>query len=171
MATVCPDEPAATPEALADLTGWRLLARTDGEALFSKGRPPQLLTVAVRRDPRSKLWRVSAVTRERPLRAAREHVRASSWRADPTAEPDPHDTELRILVTEQRRSGGKYAYGRFLEPDLHVGDDELVLTMFVAPLPVMGVQGANPETPVRIALPEPLGARELVDGAVHAPWR
>jgi hypothetical protein len=32
---------------------------------------------------------------------------------------------------------------------------------------VMGVQGANPETPVRIALPEPIGDRLLVDGALY----
>src|ERR1019366_7816265 len=43
----------ATPRPpTADLDGWRLLARTDGEALFARGRPPQLLTVAVRQEGR-----------------------------------------------------------------------------------------------------------------------
>jgi hypothetical protein len=163
------DAEAATPEAIADLAGWRLLARTDGEALFGKGRPPGLVTVAVRRDRRFKLWQVVGVTRARPLRAAREHVRASSWRLDPGVELLPGDTELRLLVTEQRRSGGRYAHGRFLEPDLYLGERELVLTMFVSPLPVMGVQGANPETPVRISLPEPIGDRKPVDGAPYRP--
>lgn len=161
----------ASPETIADLAGWRLLARTDTEALFAKGRPPQLLTVAIRLDARRKDWAVVAVTRERPLRAARENVRASSWRFDPGQDPAPGDTELRILVTEQRRSGGRYAHGRFLEPDLHLGAEAIELTMFVSPLPVMGVQGANPETPVRIALPEPVGARAVLDGAIFRPWR
>jgi hypothetical protein len=164
-------EPAASPEAIADLAGWRLLARTDTDALFGAGRAPQLLTVAIRFDRRSKSWGVAAVTRDRPVRAARENVRASSWRLDPDHPPGPADTEARIIVTEQRRSGGSYAHGRFLEPDLHIGAGVLELTIFVSPLPVMGVQGANPETPVRIALPEPLGARQLVDGAIYAPWR
>jgi hypothetical protein len=165
------DEPVAGPETIADLAGWRLLARTDTEALFGLGRPPKLLTVTIRLDRRSKSWAVVAVTRDRPVRAARQNVRASSWRLDPDVQPGPADTEVRILVTEQRRSGGRYAHGRFLEPDLHVGVDVLELTVFVSPLPVMGVQGANPVTPVRIALPEPLGARTLVDGAIYAPWR
>ncbi len=161
--------PEDTPEARAELSGWRELARGEGEALFGRGRPPQLLTVAIRLDQRSGLWGSIAVTRDRPLRAARELIRASSWRTEPGAEPQAQDTELRILVTEQRRAGGKPADGRFLVPDLHLGPDEVVLTIFVSPLPVMGVQGSNPETPARIALPEPFGDRALIDGAIYEP--
>ncbi len=155
-----------TPQARAELAGWRELARADGEALFARGRPPALLTVAIGRDERTGLWGPLAITREKPLRAARDLIRASSWRLDVGAEPQPQDTELRILVTEQRRAGGKPATGRFQVPDLHLGPDQAILTIFVNPLPVMGVQGPNPETPVRIALPEPLGERELLDGAI-----
>lgn len=54
-------------------------------------------------------------------------------------------------------------------PDLHVGVDELVLTMFVAPQPGYQVRSPNPETLARIALPGPLGARRLVDGALATP--
>ena len=164
-ATVAAPDPGANTE----LAGWRLLARTDDEAVFGKGRPPLLLTVAARRDGRGGGWSIFAVTRERPQRASHEGVRASSWRLEPEDEPGPGATELRILVTEQRRSGGRYANGRFLTPDLHLGREELILTMFVSPTRSMGVQGPNPETAVRIALPEPVGARVLLDGAVYEP--
>jgi hypothetical protein len=105
------------------------------------------------------------VNERRPLRAAREGIRASSWRLDPTHELAPDDNVLRVLVTEQTYSGGQRARGRVLAPDLHVNDEELVLTMFVEPKLGFQARVPNPETPVRVALPHPVGARVLVDGA------
>ncbi|HTX09114.1 MAG TPA: hypothetical protein VME22_10920 [Solirubrobacteraceae bacterium] len=97
----------------------------------------------------------------------RDGVRASSWRLDPTYELRADDTVLRVLVTEQTYAGGKRADGRVLEPDLHEDEHELVLTMFVTPLEGFAMRSPNPETPVRVALPQPVGSRELIDGAVH----
>jgi len=162
-------ESAAGADAAATLSGWRLLARTDDEALFGRGHPSKLLTVAVKRHPRRGEWEILGVTRERPLRAARDGIRASSWRIEPDDQPDPGATELRILVTEQQRAAGRYADGRFLEPALYLAEQELILTLFVSPVTVMGVQGPNPETPVRIALPVPVGERALIDGALYEP--
>ena len=64
------------------LAGWRVLAGDGGEILYGKGRPPQLLTVAVRRGRRDR-WSVVGVSNSRPLRATRDGIRASSWRLDP----------------------------------------------------------------------------------------
>jgi LmbE family N-acetylglucosaminyl deacetylase len=164
-----PDPQTANQEAAAALSSWRQLARTEDEALFGRGRPPHLLTVSIVRDPRRDRWRVTAISRGKGLRAACASARASSWRVDPNFEPVATDTELRILVTEQRRSGGKRAEGRLLEPELYIGEQELILTMFVSPLPVVAIQGANPETPVRIQLPEPVGERAVLDGALYEP--
>jgi hypothetical protein len=149
------------------LDGWRLMARSDDEALFGRGRPPQLVTVAMREDVRRRTWTCLAVTTARPLRATRDGVRASSWRLDPSSEPDPEDTVLRVLVTEQTWAGGKRADRRLLAPDLHVGDDELVLTMFVTPREGFQMRSPNPETPARIVLPSPIGQRRLIDGALY----
>lgn len=161
---------AATTSAASDppvsLAGWRLLARTGDEALFGRGHPPQLVTVAVLHDGRRRSWSVSASSAARPLRATRDGIRASSWRPDPTHDPQPDDTILRVLVTEQTFSGGQRAYGRVLAPDMHVDDDRLVLTLFVTPRPGYQAGASNPETPVRIALPHPLGHRRLIDGAL-----
>ncbi len=147
------------------LEGWRVLARSDDEVLFGRGRPPQLVTIAMRRETRRK-WTCLAVSAGRPLRVTRDGIRASDWRLDPSYEPDPQDTVVRVLVTEQTWSGGRRADRRLLAPDVHVGAQELVLTMFVIPPKGFQVRSPNPETPSRVALPDPIGRRRLVDGAL-----
>jgi hypothetical protein len=39
--------------------------------------------------------------------------------------------------------------------------------MFVTPLVGFTMRTPNPETPVRVALAQPVGGRELVDGALY----
>ena len=157
-----PTPVASTPS----LDGWRVAARTDDEVLFARGRLPQLVTVAVRRESRRRAWTCIAVSSGRPLRAIRAGIRASGWRLDPTREADSSQQELRVLVTEQTWAGGNRADDRLLAPDLHVGDEELVLTMFVTPRPGFQIRAPNPETPARVVLPCPLGSRRVVDGAL-----
>jgi hypothetical protein len=158
-----PPEPvASTP----NLDGWRVAARTDHEVLFARGRPPKLVTVAVRRESRRRSWACISVSSGRPLRTIRDGIRASSWRLDPTHEPDPAHRELRVLVTEQTWAGSSRADDRLLAPDLHVAEDELVLTMFVTPRPGFQVRTGNPETPARIVLPCRVGSRRIIDGAL-----
>jgi hypothetical protein len=157
---------AAPPVAAPSLEDWRLLARTDSEALFGRGRPPQLLTVAVRRGGRSRAWTHAGSSAARPLRATRDGIRASSWRLDPGREPQPGETVLRVLVSEQTFASGQRADGRVQVPDIYVDADELVLTIFVTPRPGYQSGSRNPETPVRIALPHPVEQRRLIDGAL-----
>jgi hypothetical protein len=149
------------------LDGWRLIARTDEEALFGRGRPPNLVMVAVQKDARRGTWSRVDKTAGRPLRVTRDGIRASSWRLDPTHELKADDTVVRILVTEQTYAGGKRADGRVLDPGLYEGERELVLTMFVTPFEGFQMRTPNPETPVRVALPHPVAGRQLIDGAVY----
>jgi hypothetical protein len=149
------------------LEGWRLIARTGEEALFGLGMPPDLVMVAVLRDARRGTWARADQTAGRPLRVTRDGIRASSWRLDPTHGLRADDTVLRILVTEQTYAGGKRADGRVLDPDLYEDEHQLILTMFVTPLEGFVMRTPNPETPVRVALSQPVGSRELIDGAVY----
>lgn len=151
----------------SSLDGWRLIARTGDEALFGRGMPPDLVMVAVAKDPRRGTWSRADKTAGRPLRVTRDGIRASSWRLDPTHELSADDTVLRILVTEQTYAGGKRADGRVLDPDLYEDEHELILTMFVKPREGYQMRSPNPETPVRVALPHPVGSLELIDGAVY----
>jgi hypothetical protein len=151
------------------LQDWRILARAENEVLFGKGLPPHMITVTMRREGRRNNWSSVAVTRSKPLRTTRDGIRASSWQLDPTQQLNPEDTIIRMLVTEQTRSGGELAHKRLLAPDLHDGHDELVLTMFVAPKPGVGMPSGTLETPVRVRLPSAVGDRLLVDGALYQP--
>jgi hypothetical protein len=157
------------PPAPASLDGWRLLARTEDEVMFGRGRPPQLFTVALRLDGRRRSWTHVSSSSARPLRATRDGIRASSWRPHPARETQSEETLLRVLLTEQTFASGQRAYGRVLAPDIYIDDDELVLTMFVSPRPGYQSGAPNPETPARIALPHPVGSRRLIDGAL-APF-
>jgi hypothetical protein len=150
--------------------GWRLLERSETEAVFSRGTPPMFLTVVVRKEGRRGHWSVLGVFREPHLRAVCEGIRASSWRVDPNYPPGPEDTEISLLVTEQTFATGKFAHGRLLAPEVYIGESEVVIRCYVRPL--SGWQNRNVmnrETPVTVVLPEPLGDRELVDGAVYEP--
>jgi hypothetical protein len=149
------------------LDGWRLVARTGDEALFGLGVPPELVMIAVKKAGRRGSWSRADRTAGRPLRVTREGIRASSWRLDPSHPPTAEDTVLRILVTEQTYAGGKRADGRVLDPDLYEDERELTLTMFVTPLEGFLMRSPNPETPVRVALAQPVGGRKLTDGAVY----
>jgi len=101
-----------------------------------------------------------------PVLAGPERLLYRLLRVDPTQEPRPEETVLRVLVTEQTFANGQRANGRVLTPDVYIDEDELILRVFVTPRP--GYQGGapNPETSVRIALPHPLGPRRLIDGAL-----
>ena len=160
--------PSSAPPPPASLDGWRQLARTDDEVLYALGLPPRMLTAALRRAGRRRTWRFVGSSAARPIRVARDGIRASSWRLTPGHEPGPEDTELRILVTEQAYASGQRAHGRVLAPELYVDVDELMLTIFVTPLPGFQNGTPNPETPVRVALPHPVGPRRLIDGALPA---
>jgi hypothetical protein len=148
------------------LDGWRTLARVADEALFGLGRPPALVTVTTRLDVKRRTWSATSGSSERPPRATRDGIRASAWRVDPEHAIDPSESVLRILVTEQSFAGGQPARGRGLAPEVHLGADELVMRIFVTPRPGFQPGARNPETPVLVALPEPVGGRRLLDGAV-----
>jgi hypothetical protein len=159
----------AADGSLPRLEDWWILARGESEVLFARGLPPHMITVAMRREGRRDKWSSAAVTRDKPLRRTRDGVRASSWQLDPTQELTTDDTIIRMLVTEQTRSGGELAHKRLLAPDLHDGRDELVVAMFVTPKPGVQMPSGMVETPVRVRLPSPLGERLLVDGALYEP--
>jgi hypothetical protein len=166
--------PKAKPPAMQvaeKLAGWRELARSDDEVLFGRGTPPRLLTVAARRGLRN-VWSPLGASNSRPLRAVRDGIRASSWRLDPSFEPGGDQQELRILVTERTMASGTPAAGRLLPPDLHLGEHRVVLRVYVRPIEGYVGRAGKPgkhETPVIVWLPEPLGDRQLLDGALYGP--
>jgi hypothetical protein len=159
----------AADGSVSRLEEWRILARTENEVLFGRGLPPRMITVTMRRKGRRDNWSSVAVRNFEMLRRTRDGIRASSWDLDPTHELTPEDTVIRMLVTEQTRSGGELAHKRLLAPDLYDGRDELMLAMFVTPKPGAQMPSGTLETPVRVQLPSPVGERLLIDGALYQP--
>jgi hypothetical protein len=155
-------------ETAEKLTGWRELARAEDEVLYGRGRPPQLLTVAVRRG-RLGRWAPLGASNSRPLRAIRDGVRASSWRLDPTFTLRPELTALQILVTEQTMASGTPVEDRLLTPDLYLDSERVLVRVYVQPLEGYIGRTSRHETPVIVALPEPLGRRQVLDGALYEP--
>jgi hypothetical protein len=165
--------PRARPAPIATaekLTGWRELARSDDEALFGRGTPPQLLTVAATRGMRNR-WSPLGASNARPLRAVRDGVRASSWRLDPGLEAGHDLNELRILITERTMASGTPAAARLLAPDLYLDERRAVLTVYVRPIEGYVGRAGRSETPAVVRLPEPLAGRQLIDGALYQPSR
>lgn len=147
------------------LRGWRVLAQTDDEILFGRGAPPSLATAAVTR-ARGDRWSLLGVSVAKPLRAVHDGVRASSWRLDPDFPVSPTDAELHILLTEQTMASGRLAEDRILPPELALEDQTLLLRCYVRPLEGYTGRSRRHETKVLVQLPEPVGTREPVDGAV-----
>ncbi|MDA8067340.1 MAG: hypothetical protein M0T77_01810 [Actinomycetota bacterium] len=152
----------------AKLEGWRELARDGQQALFGRGMPPRLLTVAVRSGRRGR-WEPLGASNSRPLRAVRDGVRASSWRLDPVAAADPESDVLRILITERTMASGTPVADRLLAPELHLTAERALLRMYVRPLTGYVGRTGRHETPVIVRLPEPLALRRAVDGALYEP--
>jgi hypothetical protein len=61
------------------------------------------------------------------------------------------------------------ARGRILRPELHADQRRLTLRLFIRPQEGFQNLVRGRETPVRVALAERVGGRELVDGALWAP--
>ena len=163
--------PRAKPTPLppeVKLDGWRELARDDEQALFGRGAPPHLLTVAVRR-ARGGRWEPLGASNSRPLRAVRDGIRASSWRLDRTIRLDPDSPVLHILVTERTMASGTPVAERLLAPELYIDSGAALLRVYVRPLAGYVGRAGRHETPVRVALPEPLGGRTVLDGALFEP--
>jgi hypothetical protein len=158
----------ASLETADKLKGWRALARTDDEVLFGRGRPPHLLTVAVRQARRGR-WEPMGVSNSRPLRAMRDGARASSWRLDPSFPASPDARELPVLITEQTMASGARAADRLLTPELHLDGERALVRVYVKPIEGYVGRSSRHETPVIVELPEPLGVRRVVDGALYEP--
>jgi hypothetical protein len=112
-------------------------------------------------------WTVRALNVARQLRATREGIRASSFRTDPDQPPQPGDSLLRLLVSEQTLAGGKLAYGRFMTPEVFLDDHRALLRLYIKPQDGWQARTRRWETPVLVQLPVPLGEREVIDGAIY----
>ena len=89
----------------------------------------------------------------------------ATWTLDPEFPAPNADTRtLHIRVTELACASGRSASGRISPAFVTWSADEMVVEVFVQPLPGGGDCQSNPPTPATLRLPVPLGDRTLFHG-------
>jgi hypothetical protein len=89
----------------------------------------------------------------------------ASWALDPAfPKPGPAATELHILVWERACSSGSPTTGRMSAPAVSIAETTMTISIGVRSLTGIQACPGPPGTPATMTLPEPLGARTLVDG-------
>ena len=88
---------------------------------------------------------------------------AASWTLAPGDAVGPTSEQLQVLVTRVGCNSG--VTGDVEEPEVEFNSDRVVVTFVVTP----GEPGSadcqgNPDVPLLLMLPEPLGNRALIDG-------
>lgn len=92
------------------------------------------------------------------------------WSLDPELDPPGMtSTELHVLVSETACASGQALGDRLLGPQVVVTDDAVRVAF--AAIPLSGAQSCqgNPPEPITVALDEPLGERDLLDGRIIGP--
>lgn len=88
---------------------------------------------------------------------------AAVWTVAPGERIDAGATEFTVLVNRLGCNSG--VTGEVQEPDVRLGDDEVVLTFTVTPgEPSAATCQGNNRVRYDVTLPEPVGNRRLVDG-------
>lgn len=156
---------------------WRIAGRDATGALFlaAVDDDPTWLAIEVTAapglaaDPAGTAWTPKQMGGCQPEVVVAAGFGPASWALDPDQPtPGPTAAELHVLVWEAACSGGAPATGRISAPVVVFGKDTVTITIGVRPRRTSGDMLVTcpgpPGTPAILRLPEPLGARTLLDG-------
>jgi hypothetical protein len=94
----------------------------------------------------------------------------ASWWIDPAQpRPTPRSTEIHAQVLELACASGESSAGRIEPPEIEVTGAAIVVTFTVRHRPGGQDCQGHPSAPTVFTLPEPLGARPLLDGNEDPP--
>jgi hypothetical protein len=148
--------------------GWKLLHRTETDALVVHHEPETGGISFMSLELEGLMWRWAGASSGGPcplqIRLP-EGLGPVTWRLDPAAGPlTPEMTSIAVLVTEMDCASGQPMGDRLIGPELLMTDEEVLIVFGVEPL--SGGQSCqdNPEQPVTVELPGPLGDRMVRDG-------
>ena len=89
----------------------------------------------------------------------------ATWHLDPDQPaPGPGATSFSAIVTERGCSSARDITGLILPPMIEYAADEVIVSIYVAPLQGGADCPSNPPSRLTVELREPLGDRQLVDG-------
>ena len=97
-------------------------------------------------------------------------VGPAAWWVDPATAPlSPDATTVPALIRERACASGQSPEDRLIDPVVAPGEDAILVNVWVRRLPGAQDCQGNPELPIEITLPEPLGDRQLLDGSEVPP--
>ena len=106
----------------------------------------------------------------RPEIALGPNVSRAELRLDPAfPAPDAAATTVHLLINERACAGGQSPEGRVEPPIVNVTAESVIVAVLVREIPGGNDCPGNPDFAVAVELPEPLGERQLLDGAVFPP--
>lgn len=146
---------------------WLILRDTADEVLLVARVSDGLAFMNVSRVDGDWTWAGSQMGGPCPLHyAVPEGLNAVDWVLAPSSLPlDPGATSLEVLATERQCVSGQAMGDRLLEPQVVMTADEVRVVLATEPPPGASFEcPGNPETPVTVMLPQPLGDREVVEG-------
>ena len=94
-----------------------------------------------------------------------ETIGFAEWRLDPARPVDTGAGDVPLLARELACASGQVPGARMLAPIIMEADSRITIALVVRKLPGNGDCQANPEVPMVVALPSPIGARTLLDGS------
>jgi hypothetical protein len=169
------DNPAAAALRAKGPPGpWRELSRTEDAVLYSRGpdldpnRPREEETLEAYLVTRvNSVWAIYNSGGCLPERIRRGVGHAEWW---PSVPPSARTKRFTALVNATACSGGRSAESRIYEPEIDYGDEAVVVTFWVEPLPT-GIYTCpgNPPAGHDVRLRVPLGDRRLLDGGIYPP--
>lgn len=110
-------------------------------------------------------WPVSPETLPPATDAVPDGFRLATWALDPDfPSPSSGSTSMHILVWETLCASGRPTTGRMSAPAVSFGSTTVTIKIGVRPLGGVQACPGPTGTPAILILPEPLGARTLLDG-------
>lgn len=94
----------------------------------------------------------------------------AEWRLDPAFPlPGAGDRQIHVRINELACASGQPPEGRVLPPIVAPSQTAMTIAILVTNRPGGQDCPGNPDFPLTVDLPEPLGGRPLLDGAVFPP--
>jgi hypothetical protein len=149
--------------------GWQILHQADGEVqLVAKGDDGRLAFMSVVDDGSGWYWAGASLPGD-PCELefiVPDQLNSVDWRLDPAGpQLTPDSRQISVILNERECVSGQEIGDRLMGPEIVMTETQIFVA-FAAERPdgdAFDCQG-NPDTPFVVELPEPIGARELVEG-------
>lgn len=151
-------------------SGWVRTAQTADRAQFIAQDPDGDRWFVLGFVTRQGNWRIDLAGKCQPEIVPPAGVNRAEWRLDPAfPAPAVGDQQVHVLIHEQACASGQSPEGRVLPPIVASSPTAMTIAILVTSRPGDQDCPGNPEFALTVDLPEPLGGRTLLDGAVFPP--